>query len=276
MTPRALILTSTVSLIILSLFCTFIGFSFSVLNLNENQILYLFSTSGQVLSGIYGLTLTGFIFFRNELSREEFDDETLVEVIEGLKKRYYKILVFVTCFTIFTLYLTNFIISYESKNSIFSIFLLNFGQSSFVINLAIISYFIFDVLEPKRIEKESQKIKEKTDPISDQSEKGSLEEFLRNYNQIETLIQKYGQAYQSKDNIFSISNQRRISNLRLAEFIFKAERIDLNFLNEIKNLIKLRNSIIHGADPIVSLSMVKKSEEILKKLSPILTGVSIE
>lgn len=197
MTPRALILTSTVSLIILSLFCTFIGFSFSVLNLNENQILYLFSTSGQVLSGIYGLTLTGFIFFRNELSREEFDDETLVEVIEGLKKRYYKILVFVTCFTIFTLYLTNFIISYESKNSIFSIFLLNFGQSSFVINLAIISYFIFDVLEPKRIEKESQKIKEKTDPISDQSEKGSLEEFLRNYNQIETLIQKYGQAYQS-------------------------------------------------------------------------------
>lgn len=62
----------------------------------------------------------------------------------------------------------------------------------------------------------------------------------------------------------------------MAEFIFKAERIDLNFLNEIKNLIKLRNSIIHGADPIVSLSMVKKSEEILKKLSPILTGVSIE
>ena len=33
------------------------------ISLNENQILYLFSTSAQVIAAIYGLTLTGFSFF---------------------------------------------------------------------------------------------------------------------------------------------------------------------------------------------------------------------
>jgi hypothetical protein len=50
--------------------------------LDENQILYLFSISAQVIAAIYGLTLTGFIFLRNELSREEFEDETLVDLFK--------------------------------------------------------------------------------------------------------------------------------------------------------------------------------------------------
>jgi hypothetical protein len=59
------------------------------IELNENQILYLFSTSAQVIAAIYGLTLTGFVFFRSELNRQEFEDETLVDAVESLKRRYF-------------------------------------------------------------------------------------------------------------------------------------------------------------------------------------------
>lgn len=63
-----------------------VGLHSPALTLNENQVLYLFSTSAQVIAAIYGLTLIGFLFFRNELNREATKDETLTEAIDQLKK----------------------------------------------------------------------------------------------------------------------------------------------------------------------------------------------
>ncbi|MEX8493217.1 hypothetical protein, partial [Sphaerotilus sp.] len=56
-----------------AVFSCVMGLNTRIFYLNENQILYIYSTSAQVIAGIYGLTLTGFIFYRNELSREEFE-----------------------------------------------------------------------------------------------------------------------------------------------------------------------------------------------------------
>ncbi len=245
-----------------------IGIRTPLLTLNENQILYLYSTSAQVLAGVYGLTLTGFIFFRNELSREEFEDDTLTEAVESLKSRYFKILTFVTILSIITLLLSNVVISSESgSNSVITTILMNIGQSFFVINLCVIAYFIFDVISPKRIEKESKAIQHQVDPLVSNQEQGSLETFLTNYNKLEYIIQKYGQAYQSEFEDNPAKSRRRFSNVRLAEFILRAEIINYDLFVEIKNLITLRNTIIHGAEPIVSETMVKASENILKELA---------
>jgi hypothetical protein len=236
--------------------------------LNENQILYLYSTSAQVLAGVYGLTLTGFIFFRNELSREELEDDTLTEAVESLKNRYFKILMFITILSIFTLLMSNLVISSESeKNSPLTAITMNIGQSSFVVNLLVIAYFIFDVISPKRIEKESKSIQQKVDPLPADDVRGSLEDFLTNYNTLENILQKYGQAYQSEFENSSGRTRRRLSNVRLAEFILRAEKIDYRLFEEIKNLVTLRNSIIHGAEPVVSENMVAASKVILQKLA---------
>src|SRR3546814_8136884 len=106
-----------IAFIILAVITSYVGTKNPILTLNENQILYLFSTSAQVLAGVYGLTLTGFIFFRNELSREELEDETLVEAVESLKNRYFTLLIFVTLSSVVTLLLSNLAISYESTGT---------------------------------------------------------------------------------------------------------------------------------------------------------------
>lgn len=235
--------------------------------LNENQIFYLYSTSSQVLAGIYGLTLTGFIFLRNELSREEIEDDTLSQVIQKLKKRYFVLLLYITFLSIFSLFMSNIVISLEKgMPKLLNTILMNVTQSSFIISLITISYFIFDITSPDKIKKESEIIQKDVDPISEKDEEGNLESFLRNFNQLESIIQKYGQFYQSEINNNSI-NRRRISNVRLIEFILKAEKIDYDLFYEIKNLISLRNSIVHGAQPKVSKRIVDESERVLKKLS---------
>ena len=163
------------------------------------------------------------------------------------------------------------IASESGSNSMLITILMNVGQSFFVLNLCVIAYFIFDVISPKRIEKESKAIQHQVDPVVSKQDQGSLEIFLTNYNKLEYIIQKYGQAYQSQLEDNPAKSRRRISNVRLAEFILRAERIDYGLFEEIKNLITLRNTIIHGAEPVVSETMVKASENILKELAEALS-----
>lgn len=264
--------------VLLFLALTFVSTSIAltryVITMNENQILYLFSTSAQVIAAIYGLTLTGFIFFRNELSREESEDETLSDAVEILKVRYFILLVFITVLVTTALLLANLAISYEgSGNSRLSALIINAGQAAFLTSLFAISYFIFDVISPKRIELASKTLQSKVDPTLAELTRGSLEDFLRNYNQIEVLLESFGQVYEeSAPSTYSQRSQRRMSNSRLAEILFRNESIDKSLFHRLRELITLRNSIIHGADPVVSQEMVKVSADVLEKLRDALDG----
>jgi len=258
----------TTLFVALSLVSSVVGFGPLGTALNENQILYLFSTTGQVIAAIYGLTLTGFIFFRNELSREEFEDETLAEAVEALKLRYFLFLAFITLLVFLTIFLSNLAIAREAVGATRgNAVIINTGQSAFVTSLLAVAYFIFDVIAPQRIEKASRRLQDAVDPSRSEQTKGSLEEFLTNYNQIETLLNIGGSPYQ-QTVVSSIerSRPRHISNTRLAEILFRNERIDKLLFVHLRELITLRNSIIHGAEPIVSQQVVAMSHDVLQRL----------
>ncbi len=239
----------------------------SLFSLNENQILYLFSTSAQVLAGIYGLTLTGFIFFRNELSREEQEDETLSDAVESLKARYFKLLAFITILVLATIALSNLAISMASSSrSAFGAIVINSGQSLFATSLVTIAYFIFDVISPRRIEAASKALQSTVDPTYARQNKGSLEDFLRNYNEIESLLTEYGLSANLEITASSFKQARRPSNARLAEILARNELISKDLYTRIRNLITLRNSIIHGADPVVSQELLESSHQVLTEL----------
>src|ERR1700722_15567341 len=112
LSPTAAIGVSVALLFLLTIATTAASASSFAVELNETQIMYLYSTSAQSLSAIYGLTLTGFVFFRNELSREEFDDDTLTDAVEHLKSRYFTLLFFITLLVGLTLLLSHFEIAY--------------------------------------------------------------------------------------------------------------------------------------------------------------------
>ena len=250
-----------------------LAFRGHALLLNENQVLYLFSTSAQVIAGIYGLTLTGFIFFRNELSREEFEDETLTDAVEALKKRYFTLLMFITGLVLLSILLANLAITYEAAGAIHqNTVLINVGQSAFITSLVAVAYFIFDVISPQRIEIASRALQDKVDPQPTEQKKGSLEEFLKNYNQIELLLTEFGRPYQEVSAIsYEQKYPRRFSNARLAEILLRSERIDHGLFRRIRELITLRNSIIHGAEPVVSNELVQTSATVRRELEEALT-----
>lgn len=240
------------------------GLNNPIVKLNENQILYLFSTSAQVLSAIYGLTLTAFVFYMESLNREASTDETLVQTIDVLRDRYYWHLIFISFLVIASLFLSNAIISYESsKDDYTSIILINGGQTVYAVTLISIVIFICDVIYPNSVEQASKSIQADIDKsLKDDSEQGSLERFVQNYNEIEALIQKVSSKYFD----YRKSRRLRISNMRLAELLFKNDQISELLFGQLSNLIRLRNAIIHGAEPRVSQNMVAESEIIKDRL----------
>jgi hypothetical protein len=209
------------------------------------------------------------------LSREEFEDETLTEAVETLKNRYFVFLVFITTLVIVTILLSNLAISSESAGATYcNALIINTGQSAFVTSLLAVAYFVFDVISPRRIEKASQSLQQQVDPSWTEQTKGSLEEFLANFNQIEALLTKYGLPYQRVlSPSFERSSGRRASNVRLAEMLLRDDRIDKLLYHRLRELITLRNSIIHGAEPVVSREAVRTSSEVLEHLRAALTGL---
>lgn len=235
--------------------------------LNESQILYLSSTSAQVVAAVYGLTLTGFIFFRSELSREGVEDETLRDAVEILKARYFALLVFITVLVIVTLVLANLTIAWESVDGgPLRRFFLNGGQVGFVTSLLAIAYFVFDVISPKRIERASKSLQVDVDPHVEGQNAGSLDEFLKNYEQIESQLDLAGKAYLGERVTDDKRRRRRMPNDRLVEILYRSQRIDKALRQQLRDLITLNNAIIHGADPVVSEEMVKVSAHALQEL----------
>ncbi len=266
--PAKVIFGFAALLVVATLVAVRVGSTGPAVLLNENQILYLSSTSAQVIAAVYGLTLTGFIFFRNELSRDELEDETLRDAVDSLKTRYFALLLFITALTVLSLLLANLTIAYEnSANRPLKAFILNAGQAAFVTSLLAVAYFVFDVISPKRIERASKSLQSGLDPDVERKRAGSLEEFLDNYRQIEALLDDAGKRYQGVGQALGERlSRRRIPNARVVEILLRSARVDRNLHRKLRDLISLRNAILHGAEPIVSEEMVRSSAEVLKQL----------
>lgn len=271
--PCEVIAYSLVIFTFLSTASIFIGYISPIVILNDNQILYLFSTSAQVIAAIYGLTLTGYIFLRSELNREQDNDESKIVVIDSLKKRYYSLLIFITFLSIFTILISNFAISYASSTkSLFVTPSINIGQSLLVVNLFIISYFIFDILDPKNIERASKALQQNIDPTENREEKGSIENFLNYFVEIDSTLQKYGQSYLAKrreQNGEPDKPYNRVPTKMLVDTLFRESKITLEDKDEIKKLIDLRSAIVNGAELEVSSKIENSTRDALKKLKSV-------
>ncbi|MBF8802153.1 hypothetical protein [Pseudomonas asiatica] len=260
--------TMAVALIAISAISSYVGVTDAWFRLSENQIIYLYSTSAQVIAAVYGLTITGYLFFRSELLREAQNDDTRAKSIEKVEKRYLWQLIVITILVAITILLTNVVIAKQSSSSLITLtILLNSAQSSFAIAFVAISLFVLDVVTPHNVEAASQQIQNEIDPShgSDRAQ-GSLEEFIRTYNEIENLLKKASAIFQPLMLAMQTTSKlRRTPNARLAELLWRERKITHSLFVEIKELITLRNAIVHGADPVVSQELVERSKRVLQE-----------
>ena len=73
--------------------------------LNENQLLYLFSVIAQVIGGLFGLTLTAYVFFIDKIKDSARDDETLYDATTALLSQCFHRLILIATVCGITIFL---------------------------------------------------------------------------------------------------------------------------------------------------------------------------
>ncbi|MBC3995062.1 hypothetical protein H8R20_05555 [Morganella morganii] len=128
---------------------------------------------------------------------------------------------------------------------------------------------------------DSDTIEEKNKNHDDNT--GSLNVFILKFNQLESLLnvlfnEVYSKQVQCIDASRTITqycnpsikdNRYRPISTVLKELV-KCERIDSRLNNDLKEIIKYRNALVHGQDLIPSKVMIKKIDTITKEVERLL------
>ncbi|MBL5826208.1 hypothetical protein [Serratia fonticola] len=285
--------------------------------LSAEQNLYIYSTQAQVIAAIYGLTVTGYIFLRNNQDKQKENDSTKKDAINLTQNNERVLLFALTFFSLSTILLAVFtLVSFDDKvNMVRRVVSKNLSTAFFIITIFLFCYFILYVLRLDKIEKASEEIKNSIDeyeknktyatqPSSDMNgnesklndsdtieEKnenyddttGSLALFLYKFNQLESFINMLFNEVYSKQvrpivtdwiptQYYSSSGKgkrHRSISIALNELV-KFGRIDSRLSNDLKEIIKYRNALVHGQDLTPSKIMIKKIDRIAKEVENLL------
>lgn len=241
--------------------------------LSENQALYLYSSISQVVAAIFGLTISGYVFLRNQQDRFIEKDDTLVEIYAGIQGRQFKIIVLLTAFS--AVCISGSLASIAAREvaaSALTTLVFNASSSLFIINLAWHCFFVIDAMKPGRVVNASEAIKseiEEETGVSGRIE-GKLEDFLVNFNRIEQLLERFAERYLNYAvtvtsgglEAQALENRRkkmpRWGKSKILRAMVSKEIIDVNFEEQLSNIIRYRNALVHGNDMSVSAEMVEK------------------
>lgn len=296
--------------IALSLLWIYLGFKNPWYLLSKEQYLYIYSTQAQVIAAIYGLTVTGYIFLRNNQDKQKENDLTKVDAINLNQNNERILLVALTFFSLSTISLAVFtLVTFDDEVDWVRIVSKNLCAAFFIITIILFCYFILYVLRLDKIEKASEEIKKSIDeyeknkpyvtqPSSDINENklndnDTIQEknenydntphplavFLYKFNRLELIINELlNKSYSSYTRSITndlITNQydkrkkRRSISLALNELI-KFELVSDHLNNELREIIKYRNALVHGQDLIPSEIMIQKIHRVTKEVETLL------
>lgn len=286
--------------------------------LSEEQHLYIYSTQAQVIAAIYGLTVTGYIFLRNNQDKQKENDSTKIDAINLTQSNERVLLFALTFFSLSTILLAVFtLVSFDDKVNIVRVVSKNLCTAFFIITISLFCYFILYVLRLDKIEKASEEIKKTIDEYeknknpatqsssdmngdenklndSDMIEErngnqryddttDSLALFLYKFNQLESFVnillnKLYSNKIQPVDAYLApVHNyttsrkgwRHRSISIALNELV-KFGRIDSRLNNDLREIIKYRNALVHGQDLIPSKIMLQKIDMISKEVESLL------
>jgi len=249
-----------------------VSLSSSWFSLYENQSLYLFSTMAQVVAGLFGLTLTAYVFFADKLRAFSQKEDDYYEAVDTLLSQYFRnlIIVAVVCWTSF--FFSVFAIIMLSQPSAIYNYFVKQSTVLFFASITLILAFGVAMLDPKKLAKETTRQKleaERRYTLTEPKTQADLGEFLRTYNQLEQLIIDFAGELVRNDQRNVTGFRPRI--LESMAVLGMHEIIYTELRSNIDELRRYRNGLVHGTDLTVSVPILNRLTEIYQDLETIHT-----
>jgi len=240
---------------------------FPLIAYEPDAVSSVMSTCSEVLAGLYGITLTGYIFFADRFKDTSQDDESLYDAVQALLIRYNHLAGFISLMCLICTVMAEGIVLYGTNT------LLPAGLHRFWINetllmcfctFDLILYFVISVLDPHKVARISNQKKSK---ISEDTTTGDIEEFMAVWGEIE-------------DNLFAL-REELISRVRFVpgahakgkpqmvqtlEVLRNYGRINMTLWRKLDKLRQYHNLSLHDVNMAVSQEMCDLAKNVLTEL----------
>ena len=229
--------------------------------LNENQLLYLFSSMAQIIGSVFGLTLTAYVFFVDKFRESAKNDDTYYDATISLLRQFFNtlILIAVICgLTILTCILG--IISLHNWTTAYPL-LINESVLLFVLAVASILLFGVMLLDPEKLDKE---IKRQAESLHGPEKNDRLGDLLQEVvvNFASSLV--YNTEVSSQ--FFRDFKPQIIQSLK----VLNGKQIINDALStEINDFRIYRNGLVHGIDFTIPQSTCDRVKEIYNAINKV-------
>ncbi len=240
---------------------------FPLLEYTPDAVSSVMSTCSEVLAGLYGITLTGYIFFADRFKDTSRDDESLYDAVQALLIRYNHLAGFISLMCLVCTVMAEGIVLYGTNT------LLPAGLHRFWINetllicfctFDLILYFVISVLDPHKVERISNQKKAK---ISEDTTAGDIEEFMAVWGEIEDNLLALREELIGKMRFIPGANVKGKPQLvQTLEVLRNYGRINMNLWRKLDKLRQYHNLSLHDVNMAVSQEMCDLAKNVLAEL----------
>ena len=240
---------------------------FPLLEYAPDAVSSVMSTCSEVLAGLYGITLTGYIFFADRFKDTSRDDESLYDAVQALLLRYNHLAGFISLMCLICTVLAEGIVLYGTNTLlpaglhrfwINETLLLNFGTFNLIL------YFVISVLDPHKVQRISNQKKTK---ISEDTTPGDLEEFMALWGEIEDSLLALREELISKIRFVPGAHSRgKPQMVQTLEILRNYGRINMNLWRKLDKLRQYHNLTLHDVNMAVSQEMCDLAKSVCAEL----------
>lgn len=239
---------------------------FPLIEYASDAVSSVMSTCSEVLAGLYGITLTGYIFFADRFKDTSDEDESLYDAVQALLIRYNHMAGFISLMCLACIVLAEGIVLYGTNT------LLPAGLHRFWINetlllcfctFDLILYFVISVLDPHKVKRISSQKKAK---ISEDTTAGNPEEFLAVWREIEDNLFALREELISKTRFVPGGGKGKPQIVQTLEVLRNYGRINYNLWKKLDKLRQYHNLSLHDVNMAVSQEMCDLAKNVLAEL----------
>lgn len=238
---------------------------YSLIQLERDAVSSVMSTCSEVVAGLYGITLTGYIFFADRFQNTSKEDESLYDVVQALLIRYNRMAGVISLLTLICIVIAEGIVLYGNNTLMpekLYRFLVDETLLLFFWSFNFILYFVISVLDPQKVDRISN---QKRSKLSDDKDLGSLQEFLADYSAIEKRLMTLMEKLLSS-SLPIPGRGKRPASVYTLETLRNYSRISFSLWRKLEKLRQYYNLTLHDPNMTVTQEMCELAKEVLKDL----------
>jgi heme exporter protein D len=229
-----------------------------------DNIYWLFSSAAQSIAAFIGFLATGLFFSFDRLDRATEKDDTLEEINQEIKKEYFsraKGLFVITCFSIVFSLGVVYTNGLDMGKYALYIWIVVGVLDIFTILWAL--GFVIFIIDPAKVRKTGKKMVAEDQTLA-ASTGSNVALFMTRFVELEKVLRSLAK---SQDFGFRGRSAEHTPLSFLIGGLYRSEKITNPEFGQLRELIKARNLIVHGALDNIDRDLVNKTETLTSELS---------